>query len=293
MTIDLLINIALALMMFNIGSSLRFSDFDAVIRNSRTILVGLSLQMVALPLFTFLILQFIHITPEYKLGIFILSLCPGGTTSNFVSYLVKSDVPLSVLLTGVNSFFILITLPLLTAFGYDYFIHTEVQVQLPYAEIIGTIFSLTLVPVFLGMLLRNYLENVTSKIEKPLKYISIIALFLVFAVKIFADKIDGGSDLSSEDFISLFLPLLLVHIFTLIISYVIAIKLIHHYKSSVTIAIEVGLQNTALALLVTTVILQNEDLGKPAIIYAGFSFFTTFIFGYLMLRKPNKKLLEN
>jgi len=286
MSVDLLINITLALMMFNIGASLRFSDFKRILQNLKPIILGISLQMLALPVLTFGILYFTEISPAYKLGIFILSLCPGGSTSNFVSYLVKSDVALSVLLTGINSFIILITLPALTTFGYLYFFsESDVIVDLPYFDIISNIFLMTLLPVILGVLFRHYATTAANTIQTALKHASITALFLVFLIKIFGSKEQGGSGLIWEDVISIFIPLLIIHFITLFASYYISKKVIVDHSKSVTIGIEVGLQNTALALLVATVLLGNEELGKPAVIYSGFSFFTTYIFGWWMMRK--------
>ena len=286
MTIDFLINSALALMMFNIGASLRFSDFKRILKHLKPIIIGISLQMIFLPLLTFTILSFINIPPVSKMGIFILSLCPGGSTSNFVSYLVKSDVALSVLLTGINSFIILFTLPALTTFGYYYyFSKANVIVTLPYFEIITNVLLITLLPVILGILFRHFATAFASAIQSTLKHVSITALFLVFAIKIFGTTDQGGSGLVWLDLKEIFPPLIAIHLAAIFSSYLIAKKTLKDQRKSVTIGIEVGLQNTALALLVATVLLSNEDLGKPAVIYSGFSFFTTYLFGWWMIKR--------
>ncbi len=290
MLVDFLINITLALMMFNIGASLRFSDFKRIIKHIKPVVLGMSLQMIALPLLTFLILYFLPISAEYKMGIFILSLCPGGSTSNFVSYLVRADVALSVLLTGINSFIILFSLPALTTFGYFFFFaQTDVKIQLPYFDIIMNILAVAILPVLLGILFRHYFTVFAGSIQKTLKIVSITSLFLVFTIKLFGSSAQGGSGLDLKDLWTLLPPLLFIHLVTLFASYFIAKKLINDQRKSVTIGIEVGLQNTALALLVATVLLGNETLGKPAVIYSGFSFFTTYAFGWWMMRAKTQQ----
>ena len=117
MSVDDLISIALVIIMFSIGTSLVVDDFKRVFQFPKALTVGLILQMLFLPLFAFALCYFLPISNEFKMGIVILSLCPGGATSNFINYLLDLKTALSVSLTIINSVLILFTIPL----GYQFF----------------------------------------------------------------------------------------------------------------------------------------------------------------------------
>jgi len=87
MDVDNLLSAALALIMFSVGTSLELSDFKNVFKFPKALFTGLILQMVFLPILAFLICAFAPISVDFKLGILILTLCPGGATSNFINYL--------------------------------------------------------------------------------------------------------------------------------------------------------------------------------------------------------------
>lgn len=101
--INLLLNLVLALIMFGLGLSLRKIDFQLLFEQPRILAIGLFTQMVLLPLFAILLVAFFDLSPAFKLGVLILSVCPGGVTSNLVSYFAKGNVALSVSLTVSNA----------------------------------------------------------------------------------------------------------------------------------------------------------------------------------------------
>ena len=100
----------------------------------------------------------------------------------------------------------------------------------------------------------------------------------LFLIKFFANESSGGTGITIEDIYLLLPSTFAMHIIAMIISAVCAQLLLRNSNQTVTIAIEVGLQNTALALLITGTIYVNNDMSKPALVYAMFSFFSTFIF---------------
>ena len=109
--IDYLISLVLAAIMFGLGLSLTFSNFKQIMLRPKAFFVGLGAQMIFLPLVAFLILLFSGLPDVFKVGIMILAVCPGGTTSGFVTYLFKGNVALSISLTVVNSILTLFTIP--------------------------------------------------------------------------------------------------------------------------------------------------------------------------------------
>lgn len=277
--IDVLISSVLALIMFGIGASLEPRDFKNVFLYPKALITGLGLQMVFLPIFVFLIALFSNLSPELKVGLFIISLCPGGTTSNFISYLIKAEVALSISLTIINSLIILFTIPVLSSLALEYFLSAKTSIALPFGQTIAQIFLITLLPALLGTFF-----TVSEKIQKPLKYINIALLALVFGIKFFAGESSGGSGISMDDIITILPYALLVNVGSILVSYYFSRIIRINIRKSTTIGIEVGLQNTTLALLVTGTLIGNNEMSKPALVFAIFSFFTTLLFAWLTMR---------
>ncbi len=284
MFIGLLISIVLALIMFTIGSSLKPGQFMAVAKRPTAVALGLALQMLFLPLMTFAMVNLMPLAIEFKIGLMIVSFCPGGTTANLVNYLLNTDVPLSIYLTSINSFLILATVPFFTYLTINYYTGSGDHIHLPVGLTVVRVVFIILLPVVLGMWVRRIWPKLILRIQRPLKYSSIILLAVIFTVKFLAPSNQGGSGITWEE-VKAILPMALVMHFTaMVLSYYLAKGMLSNHNSCVTIAVEVGLQNTTLALLITSTIIGNEEMAKPALVYALFSFFTTFAYGYLTKR---------
>ena len=282
--VDFLISFVLALIMFTIGSSLKPGQFMAVAKRPKAVALGLALQMMFLPLMTFALVNMMPLAVEFKIGLMIVSFCPGGTTSNLVVYLLDTDVPLSIYLTSINSFLILITVPFFTYLTLTHFTGSGDHIHLPVGNTIVKVICIILLPVMLGMWIRRIWPKLIARIQRPFKYASIILLAAIFTIKFLAPSSQGGSGIVWSE-VQTILPMALsIHFLAMVLSYYLAKGILSDHNSCVTISIEVGLQNTTLALLITSTILGSEEMAKPALVYALFSFFTTFAYGYLTKR---------
>ena len=280
MFIDYLLSAVLMLITFAIGSSLRFADFENIFKKSKPLYLGLFLQMVFLPICAFIIAELTNLTPEEKVGLIIVAICPGGTTSNFISYLIKADTALAVALTAINSLLIL-----LTSWAVAVFMGGHTEVSLPILNMVWEVAKIIIIPALLGLFFNRFFPNISLKIRFPLKVINTILLGIVFFIKFFGDKQSGGSGISVDEIIRLLPATLLMHLSAMILSYFIALKTFRlSGVQATTISIEVGLQNTALAILVAGTLIGNTDMTKPALVYAIFSFFTTFAFALITIR---------
>jgi len=270
--------------MFGFGLSLTFSNFKNIIKFPRAFFVGLGSQMIALPAIAFVLLLFSDIPGPYKVGIMILAVCPGGTTSGFVAYLFRGNVALSISLTVINSFLTLFTIPFVVNFALQYFLHQEAEIHLPFLESVTQIFLITLLPAMLGLFVRRTKPRFATSIQKYLKYILIALLALVYTIKFFAGDQYGGSGITVDE-VWVILPYALIFnilcfVFSIFIGKLTKLKI----QDAFTIALEVSLHNTTLALLIGGTFLQNQDMIKPALIYTMFSFWTAVIFGFLTLK---------
>ena len=113
LNINYLLNIVLALIMFGLGLGLTRNDFKQLFDQPKSLGIGLFSQMVLLPVFAAWLVSNSNLSPEQQVGIMILSVCPGGITSNLVSYFVRGNVALAVSLTVCNAFLSLFTIPFL------------------------------------------------------------------------------------------------------------------------------------------------------------------------------------
>ncbi|MFK8302154.1 bile acid:sodium symporter family protein [Capnocytophaga stomatis] len=282
--INHLMSAVLMLITFAIGSSLRFSDFENIFKKSKAFNIGLIAQMVFLPILAFLIAYFADLSPELKVGLIIVAICPGGTTSNFISYLVNADTALAVALTTINSILILLTIPTLANVAISLFMGTSSEFSLSMADTFWEVSKITIIPAFLGLVFNRYFPDVTARIKIPLKIINTILLGLVFMIKFFADTESGGTGIVLDEILRIFPYALVMHLSSMILSYVVSKKVFHITNmQSATIGIEVGLQNTVLAIYVAGLI-QSVEMAKPALVFAMFSFFTTLIFAFIVMR---------
>jgi bile acid:Na+ symporter, BASS family len=267
--------------MFNIGSSLCAVDFKKIFRNSKVLNFGLMMQLIFLPLIALLIATTSSLNPLWKAGLFVVAICPGGTMSNFISYISKTDVALSISLTSINSLLIILTIPIMTNFGLIYFGLSASGFSLDIHHTIWHVLFILIIPVIFGIWFNEKFSNLSKAMQKPFKFVNIILLIIVFGVQVFADEASGGSGLTSTSIKALLPYCLLLHFTSMILSYIVSLKLGFNNFQSTTIGIEVGLQNTTLALLITATLLKSNEMSQPAIVFAMFSSFTTLIFAFI------------
>lgn len=283
MGIDFLIGGVLALIMFAIGLSLDKAHFKAIARQPKVIILGLLLQMAFLPATGFAVALATDLPAAWKAGIIIIAISPGGATSNFISHVVNADVALSIALTSLNSILILVTIPLFTQLIMQLFMAASGEgYQISLADASLQVLLVVLFPAFLGALVNDRFGGLSKQGERWLKVINTLLLAIVFGTKFFASESQGGSGLTIEELRLLLWPCLFLHLFGMIMGYGTARIFKLPSSQSVTLGIEVGLQNTTLALLVAGTLLNINEMTKPALVYATFSFFTTLAFAAIV-----------
>src|SRR5210317_1565548 len=156
---DYFLPVTLAIITLGMGLSLTDKDFRNIFVQPKAVITGLLCQMILLPLIAFLIARAIDIDPIFKVGLMIIAACPGGATSNLITYLLRGNVALSISMTALNSMITLITIPLIVHFSLETFIQEDSPIELKVGETILKVFLITVVPAFLGTRIRkNYPE---------------------------------------------------------------------------------------------------------------------------------------
>jgi len=279
-----LLPIAIAYIMFGIGINLNLDDFRETFKSPRAIIVGLVAQMILLPIVAFTLNMFFDYGPIYKAGLVLIAICPGGTTSNLVTFFLKGRLALSVALTAMNSFLIIFTIPLILHVTLKMYEGLDTQISLPIQATILNMFLSVLLPTIVGMVIRYYFPKFIARQENFINISMTVFLLFVFAGVFIFENAGTSEDMSEYAF--LFLPAFLLNIISMFVGYGFArIFNVDNY-GRFTIAIQVGLQNSALAIFVASKLLGQAEMALVAIIYASFTLFTTTLWAWLM-----KKLL--
>lgn len=291
--IDILVSGVLATIMFGVGLSINFGDLRKIYNSPRSFFLGLLAQMILLPLIVFLIVWKADLPPAVKVGFIILSACPGGTTSGFVTVLFRGNVALSVSLITINSLLTLFTIPLLVNLSLTIFMGKHSPFELPFISTFAEIFFITLLPAATGVFIRYFRRELADRIQKPVRTVMILLFAGVYTLIAFADESKGGSGITTSDLYHLFPYAILINITGFVSGMVIGKAGRTGLRTSFTIGVEVALQNTTLALLVAGTLIQSNEMVKPALVYALFSFWTALLYGALIKRYDGSGLLSD
>jgi BASS family bile acid:Na+ symporter len=280
--------IAIILIMMGVGLSLVPADFKRVFQQPRAFLVGAICQMLILPLIAIAVIALTGLEGELAIGLFILSLCPGGATSNLYSYLVKADVGLSVSLTAVIGFITPFTIPVLAVWAINFYGSEADQFQLPIVSTWIKLMAVTVIPVLIGMGVRTKWTNFAKRSETYVSWFSMAVLAFV----IISICINLGEKLI--DFALAAGPaVIMLNLSTMILGYLAGRFLLHKEAQSRTITLEVGMQNGTLALLITTGILQSGAMSIAPSIYSLFMFISASAFTYIMLKRDKAIVVQS
>ncbi len=273
------------------GLSIRLRDFKNIFLYPKAVIIGIICQMLLLPLIAFAIASIFNFDPVYKVGLIIISACPGGATSNLVTYLLKGNVALSISMTVINSIITLITIPVIVSLGLYYFTSQEANIVLPVGATILKVFLVTVLPAYTGVNLRHYFPNTSKNIEKYLRFILPVLLLGIYFGVIFSDEGDQKSNLS--DHLGVLPYPFILNVVTMFMGWMVARWFHLKGRNQFTISIEVGLQNSALAIFVAATLLESQTMAIVPVLYGSFSFFTTFLFGYGVKKILQRRLEED
>jgi BASS family bile acid:Na+ symporter len=270
--------VTLAIITLGMGLSLTERDFKNIFVHPRAVITGLCCQMILLPVIAWLIARSINIDPYFKVGLMIIAACPGGATSNLVTYLLRGNVALSISMTALNSLITLITIPLVVYFSLEIFIHEHAAIRMNVGDSILKVFLITLVPAFVGTRIRKNFPVFAANLERPLRVILPLILLGVYAGVIFLDQ--GTGSATRSDFIRIFPYTLMLNILAMVSGFLVARLIRLRVVNQFTISIEVGLQNSALAIFVAATLLKSNSMALVPVVYGSFSFFSTLLFGW-------------
>ena len=249
-----LLNIVLALVMFGVALGIKPATFVDIIKNPKSIITGIVCQIILLPALTLLLIMALgdFISPMIALGMILVSSCPGGNISNFITSLSRGNSELSVSLTAFNTAVCIFTTPINFAFWGRLYLNFAnnrsigelPELQIPFWEIFQSIVIIMGIPLVLGILCGQYLPKVTKVLKKPLQYLS-VAVFIAMVIIIFVGNLDAFMKCIQY----IFLIVLIHNLLALGIGFGTSTLLKLPYKDRRTVTIETGIQNSGLGLI--------------------------------------------
>lgn len=226
----------LQLIMFTMGLTMKPGDFSEVIKRPWQVFLVVLSQYLFMPLSAFVLSKIFQLPPEIALGLILVGSVPGGTSSNVIAYLANGNLPLSISATSVSTLIAPLATPvMLSLYGGSY-------LDIDFFTMFMSIVQVVLLPVVLGLTLTYFFGEKTKKAEAILPSFSSIAVLLALAGTVAVNQeslLDTG--------LVIFLVVWLHNLSGYGISYFFCRLLNTDVRSTRTIAIEIGLQNTGLA----------------------------------------------
>jgi BASS family bile acid:Na+ symporter len=258
------LNIALAVVMFGVALGITIDDFRNLFKQPKLVLLGVLLQFILLPFITFSVILLIKPQPSIALGMMMVAACPGGNISNFMTHLAKGNTALSVTLTAFATFLAIFMTPLnFQVYGNLYQPTAEIlkTVSLDPLELLKVVGLILGIPLVLGMGLRERNEKLALKMSKILKPLSII-VFVAIVIIAFSNNLDIFNDYVHHVF-----AIGIGHnLLAILLGFMIAKLFRLSFRDQKTLAIETGIQNSGLGLLLIFTFFNG--LGGMAILAA-------------------------
>jgi len=265
--------LALFIIMLGLGLGLTMKDFKLVVAKPKAVFIGISCQMLLLPIVALALVSLFPMSAELAMGIIVLSLCPGGTTSNLYTYIARGDVALSVTLTALVSVIAPFTIPMVFNLASSYLIGEGQAIELPIVKTIIQLCIITIVPISIGMIIRRFKPQFAMKAERPVRVFSVVFLLLIVL-----SLIIRSWQQIPEFFASVGTITILLNATCMLLGFYLAKLFLLTHRQAVSICLEVGLQNGTTALMITLTILENANMAIGPTIYSLIMFFSGGLF---------------
>lgn len=260
---------ALFVVMFGMGLSLTLGEFKQIARGPKPIFVGIFGQLIILPLLGIGLYVAFSLEPILAVGILAIAVSPGGVTSNMFTYLAKGNTALSITLTAIVSLVTPFTAPILLNWKMTELMGQSSQIQLPVVKTILTLLAMTVVPVAIGMVIKNKKPVFAARAELSVKYVSIVFLLLI----VIGISVQNLTELPSF-FAKVGWPVFILNAGSMVIGFFFAKAVGLSLGDQKTVGIEVGIQNGTTALFITSTLLDDPVMSIPAATYSLIMFVT-------------------
>lgn len=274
--IEIGLPIALIIIMVGMGLTLTTDQFRRVVVYPRAMIAGTIAQILLVPAIAFGLIAVMDLSPYIAVGLVVIAACPGGTTSNVFTFLARGNLALSITLTVLASLITIVTIPLFTNFAIDLYpqVSLDEPLRLPFWRTVSTLAGIVVVPVIVGMIIRSRAPGVAGPAERYVSRFGLVVLAVLIAVIVFQtrDDILGLLAQAGPSAAALNVAGIAAGFFG-------GRALGIGRADALTMAIEVGIKNGTLGLLVTLTLLESAEMAIPSAVYG----VLMFAFGGLLV----------
>lgn len=251
-------SIFLGVAMFGMGLTIRAEDFKIVFSRPKEILTGCAAQYTVMPLAAWLLSTLLNLEPDLAIGVILVGCCPGGTASNVITYIAGGDVALSVGMTIVSTLIAPLMTPLLV------YVLGGAWVEVSFWAMVVSVVKVILIPVLLGILLHTIFSRQIEKIHQVLPLVSVISIVMIISGIVASNR---EKVLTSG---VLVLGVVILHnLIGMLLGLGISKLLKIPYSKATAISIEVGMQNSGLAVSLATANFASNPLATlPGAIFS-------------------------
>lgn len=274
----------LMFIMFTLGIGLTLADFRRVFAHPRAFLVGAVCHFILLPLVGLAVVKAFGVTGSLAVGFMIVAACPTGTTSNLLTYFARGDVALALSFTAFAGLLSIVTVPIIVAAAIAHFLGAERSVAFPVAPMMAQIFLVMGAPVVAGMLARARFPGLAARWQARLGALAALVFVAIVAASIFRHF--GLFERHTAAFAPMVFTINLV---MLALGYALSRAARVPRDQAITVAIESSVQNAALAIVIGSTLLRDDEMMLPGAIYGVLMYVTgvAFVFvGRRLMRGP-------
>lgn len=264
--LDIGVPSSLFILMLISGTEIQRADFSFVKAYRKPILIGITTQLLLVPILALVLLRICNLDSSLALGMLLLTLCPGGGISNYYTYLAKCDVLLSAAITSIGTVFSLLTIPLWLLFLKSFFLLDGIVPNLPAVKILSALLFLVIAPIWIGSLLNYKKPLMVSRMKKSTQ---IFSLFLIFLILFFNSLY--FYDQMVRNLFSIFLQASCFVLGSMLLAWLLTSRISSQARP--VVIIESAVRNISIALIVGKILFPIETVGV----------LTGFLIGYFVV----------
>lgn len=268
----------LGIVMLGMGLTLTFKDFGEVTRNPKAVIIGVISQFVVMPLIAFTLAKAFQLPADLAIGVILVGCCPGGTSSNVMTFLARGNTALSVACTTIST----LLAPLLTPAVFYLFASQWLEINA--GAMFISVLQMVLLPIFVGVVLRTIFKDKIAQFSQTMPLISVIAIVLIVTAVVAVSK-----DRIIESGLLIFGVVVLHNGLGYLIGYSVSRLFKLEVYNSKAIAIEVGMQNSGLgAALAALHFKANPLIAVPSAVFSFWHNISGPILAMIFSRMENK-----
>ena len=277
------VNTLLGIVMFGMGMTLKLSDFKVVFTKPKAVIVGICSQFVIMPLLAFVLVTLFQLPTDLAVGVILVGSCPGGTSSNVMTYLAKGDVALSVGMTACTTIMAPFVTPALVL------LLAGQSVEVSYVSMLVSIVQVVLVPIVLGFVINYFVSKFAEAFAKVLPLISVVAISLIIMAVVSAN----AAKLMQVGWLVV-LVVMLHNVCGYALGYAAGKALGLTKEQMRTLSIEVGMQNSGLATSLATVHFAAQPMAAvPGTVFSVWHNISGAVYANILARTAERAKAES